>query len=513
MKSRIWMWTTAVSLFAALAMPIGMAAQDQDNQAQNHKPKHQKYKLVDLGTLGGPNSNLSGPGQQVLNDRGTFAAVANTSTVNPNPGCYNPFGEPSCFVTHADRWWNGVLTDVGVLPGGNNSGTTWISANGLIVGDSENGLVDPLSGLPEANAVLWEGGKIINLGTVPGGTQSLATTVNSRGQIAGFSNNDISDPFSLGGFATQTRAFLWQHGAITDLGTLGGPDALSAFVNERGQIAGLSYSNSTPNATTGMPTLDPFLWENGTMLDLGSLGGTFGFPNGLNSGGQVVGNSNLEGDLAQHPFLWSGGIIEDLGTLGGDNGEAMWINDAGDVVGSANIDVPCSGCDGPGTQEYHAFFWREGDMRDLGTVAGDKCSVAYGINARSQVVGASGICHGSLHAFLWENGGPMVDVNLLVFPKSDTNVIYPFVINDRGEIAAHAVLPNGDLHAILLVPQSDCDDECDARIAASQNSAATVLDPATTQQVKQAPANRLDQLRSRFGRRYNLPGPSGMPVK
>src|SRR5450755_416307 len=181
MKTRTWMWTTAVSLCTALAMPSSIAAQDntaQNNTTQNHKSKHHKYRLVDLGTFGGPTSNLSGPEQGVLNNLGTFAADATTSAANPNPGCFNQFGAPNCFVTHGGRWRNGVFSDLGTLPGGNGSNTTWISASGLIVGDSENGLVDPLTGLVEANAVLWAGGKIINLGTVPGGTQSLATTVN-----------------------------------------------------------------------------------------------------------------------------------------------------------------------------------------------------------------------------------------------------------------------------------------------------------------------------------------------
>src|SRR6059058_1477168 len=78
-------------------------------------------------------------------------------------------------------------------------------------------------------------------GTLEGGYESEAFAVNARGQVVGAATNGIPDPSSIVGVSTQVRAFLWQNGAMQDLGTLpGGTNAVALLVNERGQIVGQS---------------------------------------------------------------------------------------------------------------------------------------------------------------------------------------------------------------------------------------------------------------------------------
>jgi probable HAF family extracellular repeat protein len=480
-----------MALFTVLALPLHLAARNQHG-------KHHHYNLVEIGTFGGPASYFSNGADGILSNQGTAAGWGDTATPDPFPSfCF----DQDCFVAHGFQWRNGQLTDLGTLADGWSSQVFWISGNGNIAGVSQNGEIDPLLGIPEFRAVLWQNGGITDLGTLEGGYEAFALAVNNGGQVAGFSLNTISDPFCLfapGLCNTQTRAFLWQRGLMRDLGTLGGDDAIASFVNQRGQVTGQSYTNTTPNPGTGLPTTDPFLWENGMMLDLGGLGGTFGNPTSLNSRGQVVGISNLAGDLTTHPFLWTKSRgMQDLGTLGGSNGETNWINDAGEIAGKA--DLP-----GPSPQNHDAVLWKNSLVTDLGTLPGDSCSNAYQVNSSGQVVGTSedqilcAVPTGE-HAFLWENGGPMVDLNTLIPPGSSLQLTFAFAINDRGEILGTG-LPAGCTpenvsfcgHAFVLVP---CDENhvdvegCDYGLAdgsAKAQSQAHVHVPSKTQRPTQS---------------------------
>jgi probable HAF family extracellular repeat protein len=401
--------------------------------------------VVDLGTFGGPNSFQNYPGQSLTNG-GSAIGEADTSTLDPNaPVCF-----ADCFIAPGFEWQQGQLTNLGALPGPNSSCPTWISDDGLIAGVSQYG-VDTAAGWALEDAVLWRNGRLIDLGTL-GGNQSDAGAVNDEGAVVGTALNDVPDPVpdSAGIVATsncavtpinttEARAYLWQHGVMKDLGTLGGPDAGASFINDRGQVVGQSFTDSVANPTTGYPTLDPFLWQHGVMKDLGTLGGTSGTANWLTQSGVVVGASNLVGDATEHAFLWDGGRMIDLGTLSGPNSEALFANEAGVVVGRADVS--------PSSPYHHAFLWRNGRMIDLGTVDGGPNSTAYGINARDQVVGDGS----GNHAWLWQDG-QIHDLNTLVAPGTGISVISAAAINDSGEIYGQGMLANGDQHVILLVP-------------------------------------------------------------
>ena len=87
--------TTFMVLFATLALPVQLAAQ------------HTKYKLIDIGTFGGPTSQTNGESVVITNE-GTVVGGADTST---------PCPYFSGLISPAFKWQNGVMTELALLPG------------------------------------------------------------------------------------------------------------------------------------------------------------------------------------------------------------------------------------------------------------------------------------------------------------------------------------------------------------------------------------------------------------
>jgi len=123
MKSRMTC-ITALSLFAALAIPVQLAAQ------------HTRYKLIDLGTLGGPNSATNGGPPSMINNGGVVAGMADTTA---------PCAYLGGVLSPAVKWEKGVPINLGLLPGGCFSLPNSINGKGMIVGSGDIGVLDPIT--------------------------------------------------------------------------------------------------------------------------------------------------------------------------------------------------------------------------------------------------------------------------------------------------------------------------------------------------------------------------------
>jgi hypothetical protein len=92
-------------------------------------------------------------------------------------------------------------------------------------------------------------------------------------------------------------------------------------------------------------------------------------------------------------------------------------------------------------------------------VKGWPCSTAIDVNSQGQVIIDTGICGvGGGPGLLWDNG-VMYDLNTLIAPNSGFLIGDVNFINDNGEIAVTGILPNGDQHALLLIPADGNDDK------------------------------------------------------
>jgi probable HAF family extracellular repeat protein len=492
-----WMNCASAVVLLGLGIPAQLAAQ------------HTQYKLIDLGTFGGPASYLTDPGNGrsilVLNNQGMVAGRASTSTPDPNaPNCL----DVDCYLAHAFRWNGGVLSDLGTLPGGNFSQASGINERGWVAVDGTNGEIDPLTGFPASRGALWRDGQLIDLGTLDGGLEVDAVYVNNGGQVVGFASVGTSpDPSGFSFIGAPIHPFIWKDGVMRDLGTFGGPDALPASNcnNQRENlVAGAFLTDSSPDPNTGMYPVSAFLWDNGKMTNVGTLGGTELFELlCTNNAGQVAGGSTLAGDLVMHALLWDKRSMHDLGTLGGTFSTASWLNDAGEVVGGATT---------TGDESFHATLWRNGKIIDLGTLEGDCASFALANNAQGQVLGESYPCDGRMQrTFLWDRGS-IIDLNTVIPSGSDLQLAWATNINDRGEIVGRGLPPGCHEddqsrtcgHAFLLVPCGTASPgrcQGNGNVSAGINSDTTNTNRATPNVYAQKTKEIVDLLRARVFQR------------
>ena len=297
-------------------------------------------------------------------------------------------------------------------------------------------------------------------------------TLTDLGVLANWNGYDINEAGQVvgtSGSATgQSRAFLWDDGMLTDLGTLGGGSSWAGGLNDAGQVVGHSQVSS------GSPATDVFLWDGDVMVGLG-IGGRSA--SGINDAGQVIGTDSVSA-WEWRAFLWDDGVSRDLfpgnaratdiNAAGQVAAEwestrnypvgAVWdpatgprelpglpfsvfsgayaLNDMGQVVGYSDY----------GDEMARPVLWDNGQVIDLGALQPNVShSYAWDINNAGQIVGEAG------GPFLWEDG-VMQNLNDLVVPGSGLTLTYAMAINDAGQIVASGVDGQKIEHTVLLTP-------------------------------------------------------------
>ncbi|HBB31633.1 MAG TPA: HAF repeat-containing protein [Cyanobacteria bacterium UBA8803] len=308
------------------------------------------------------------------------------------------------------------ITDLGSL-GSENTAAYRVNDLGQVVGASR---------LPNQaeHAFFWDKSEgMLDLGTL-NGTQSSAFGINNLGQVVG---------------GTDTyQVFLWSKSeGMTAISEPTANYSIAYSINDLSQVVG---QIGTPEGYTRA-----FLYNGGTLTDIGTLDGGFSSTAAsINNSGQIVGYSSTSNGYRAFRTAPNTVITptDNLGTLGGNFSAASDINDLGQVVGYSTTNLP--------NVDFRAFLIAPNSVitpsNDLGTLpGGEYFTIATGINNLGQVVGQSGS-----KAFLWENG-IMTDLNSLISDDSNVNLIWANDINNKGQIVA-AGFVNGQGRALLLTP-------------------------------------------------------------
>jgi probable HAF family extracellular repeat protein len=322
-----------------------------------------------------------------------------------------------------------IVTDLGAITGTKSSLGWNINSNGDVAGFEEDSSGNPV-------AWLLDCGTFSALGTV-GGSYAEAHGINNSNRVVGWSHN-------AGG---KRRAFTYSGGTMTDLGVISSrTDSESQAVNASSEVVGTVFNfASPPHSRLAFLYLPVGAYSlSAGMNSLGTLGGTQSEGFDINDSGQVVGGAqNASGNF--RPFRWQNGTMTNLGTLGGEtvipDHRAEAINASGDVCGRSYTAGAAK----------RAFFW-DGSMTDLGVLTGGTESWAFGLNESQVVVGTSNVTGGAYHAFVWDAVNGMRDLNDLDPGGSGWTLTRATDINDDGSIVGWGTNGSGNVRAFLLTP-------------------------------------------------------------
>lgn len=247
-----------------------------------------------------------------------------------------------------------------------------------------------------SHAFIFQDGMPTDLGSLSG-RHSWSAAINSGGQVGGSAEIKVHDAFGYDYY--YERAFLHGGGAMTSLGL-----PATANVDGRSSVTGLNdHAQMTGYWSNANSPSRGFLYQDGAMIDLGTLGGASARPYGINNNGQIVGRSTNEDDV-DRAFLYQNGNMVDLGTFGGSTSIAFDINSHGDIVGFSDI--------------FPSISWGRVSIYSLG--------------------------------FLYKDGA-MIDLNSLIAPSSSWIIIEGKAINDFGQVVALGIRGRKD-RLVLLTP-------------------------------------------------------------
>jgi probable HAF family extracellular repeat protein/predicted outer membrane repeat protein len=311
--------------------------------------------------------------------------------------------------------------------GGERSYAYAINDSGQVVGQSS-------TSDNQTRAFLWDKDNgMRNLGAleIPGNPgqpyyYSCATGINNSGQVVGYS----------GYYDGPERAFLWENGQMFSLGTLGGRDSHATGINNQGQTVGYSINSNGDRRA--------FLWHNGIMQDIGTLEGRTTYAYGINDNGQVIGESYTSNGY--NAFIWDNGVMTNLGTIDQYGSVAKSINNSGQITGSITPEKSYI--------RQEAVLWDNNTITTLGYLdANDPTSYGHAINENGQIVGYSLLRIGPSdlgHACLWENG-ELIDLDIF-FPEN-IYATHAYDINGSGYIVGYAEIIGGnEYRAFLMTP-------------------------------------------------------------
>lgn len=264
-----------------------------------------------------------------------------------------------------DTTW--TQRDLGTL-GGFSSVAEDVNDRGWVVGWSGVGHSEEIQ-----HAFLWRpGGRMIDLGTLPGDDSSAALFINNAGQVVGQSGD---------------RAFLWQNGRMTVIAARHSRAIDPAGINANGEVVGTVETKNSSRA---------FVWTGGRMTILGTFGGAESDGDAINDAGQIVGEAATpDGEL--HAFVWQNGVMTRLLELRSSaRSEALAIGENGEIVG----DEWSSG-------RNRACRWADGGVSDLGPLPGNpppKASYAWAVGGDGSIIVNPDVHQSVFTSYLWTAG-------------------------------------------------------------------------------------------------------------